>query len=62
MKKDYLYAVPLNNSDKKDNETCIYRHPDSVGKDYKQSVEFQTIHDMYKKRLENMDSRFIGIR
>lgn len=40
MKKDYLYAVPLNNSDKKDNETCIYRHPDSVGKDYKQSVEF----------------------
>ena len=62
MKKDFMYSVPLNNSDRKDNETSIYRHPDFVNKDFKESIEFNTIHDMFKKRLENINSKFIGVR
>lgn len=29
-----MYALPINNPDRKDNETSIYRHPDFVNKDY----------------------------
>ena len=62
MNKNFMYAVPTNNSDRKDNETSIYRHPDFVNKNYQDTVQFKTIHEMYKKRLENLNSKFLGVR
>ena len=62
MKKNFVYAVPLNNPDKKDNETSIYRHPEYLHKNYSENIQFQTIHDMYKKRLEDLNSKFMGVR
>lgn len=34
MDKNFTYAVPINNPDRRTNETPIYRHPDFVNKDY----------------------------
>lgn len=38
MDKNFMYAVPINNPDKKDNETSVYRHPDFVDKDFKDTI------------------------
>lgn len=45
------YAVPLNNEDKKPNETSIFRHPDAVGKDLASFTKFKTIQEIYKFRF-----------
>ena len=34
MTKKILYAVPINNKDKKQNETSIYRAPEMVNKNF----------------------------
>lgn len=46
-----VYAVCLKNDDKKPNETHIYRHPFSVGKDLWQLSKVSTLHDIYKWRF-----------
>ena len=57
-----MYALPISNQDKKQNETYIYRHPDFVNKDYLSTVPYKTIHDYYKQRLNNLNNKFIGER
>ena len=49
---ELIYAVSTNNSDKKSNETHIFRHPESLGKDLYAPCEFRTLHDVYARRLK----------
>ena len=58
------YAIGINNEDKKDNESQIYRNPKSVGRDlFNHKTEFQTIHDIYRSILkDHKDSEFLGRR
>lgn len=48
----FKYAVAINNPDKKENETSIYRHPEMVNKDFADQVQNLTLQDAYKKRME----------
>lgn len=44
------YAIPIDNPDKKDNETCIYKSPETVNEDlFKMKFQYNTIHDMYNE-------------
>ena len=58
------YALGMNNEDKKNNESQIYRHPTSKDRDlFTHKPEFETMHEMYKAILEkNSDSEFLGRR
>ena len=48
--KEVNYAVPIENEDKRDDETYIYRAPESVGKDLNMyGEEFNTLHNLYKQ-------------
>lgn len=51
MDKNFKYAIPINNQDRQQNETSIYRHPDFVSRDYRETIPYTTIHQMFKKRL-----------
>ena len=58
------YNVSTNNKDKKDNESHIYRSPNSLGVDlFAEPKKFKTMHDFYKRTLENhANSPFLGTR
>jgi len=55
--KEINYAIPINNPDRKPNETFIYRNAETVNidpKDFK--LEFKTLHDVYNKTFgSNLD-------
>lgn len=54
-----VYLTSVQNKDKKPNETCIFRHPFSVGKDLWKLSKVNTLQDIYKWRfIERSD--FIG--
>lgn len=57
------YSVPVNNIDKRPNETSIYRNPASVGRDiYNLQPEVQTLHDVLRHRFQNQENEFLGRR
>ena len=61
--KKIEYAVSINNSDKKDNESYVYRHPESLNRDLeKQTMEnTSSLQDIIKRlNQENPDRKFIG--
>ena len=62
--KEIDYAIPINNPDRKPNETFIYRNPEYVNTDPKNfQVEFNTIQDIYRKVFNNkVDEPIIGYR
>lgn len=62
--KEINYAIPIDNPDRKKNETSIYRNPDTVNVDPKDyQMEFGTIHDIYKKTFKDkLDDNCIGLR
>lgn len=39
MENKLVYSVPINNKDRKDNETSIYRHPLSADKNLESFVD-----------------------
>lgn len=51
MEKNFSYAIPINNKDKADNESSIYRHPDAVNKPLESFVSLSTLHNAYTKAL-----------
>ena len=51
MNKNFQYAIPLNNKDKKENESSIYRHPSAVNKELESFVSLTTLHNAYNKAL-----------
>merc|ERR1711976_477027 len=59
-----VYAVGMNNKHKKENESQIYRHPDSVDRDlFNYKPKYRTFHDLYKHILkENPKKEFLGKR
>ena len=62
-KEERIYSIPINNSNRKDNETVIYRHPLAVGKElFKPDREIKTLHDSYLKSLNNPQNDFLGYR
>lgn len=62
-KKNLLYAVCTDNSDKKDNETHIYRHPEVVGQDlWALNASVFTIHDIYRTAFQDPQKQSIGRR
>lgn len=62
MKPTVLYATPVNNEDRKENETSIYRDPKQVNKDWSQTLPISTIHDCFKKNLEKPHNKMFGYR
>ena len=62
MKKNFLYSIPIHNKDKKENETSIYKHPLVIKKNWEDVYKKQTIHDNYKKLLENPNLELLGFR
>ena len=58
------YNVSTNNSDKKNNESHIYRHPSSLGADLSTlNGDMKTIHDVYKKAKNHFSNEaFLGTR
>lgn len=59
-----LYCEPLNNIDKKPNETSIFRHPKSLRADLNRfSEKYPTIQSVYKNRLsETANDQCFGRR
>ena len=50
---NWVYSVCTNNPDKKEDETHIYRHPSSIGKDLSTLVtKYSSIQDFFKERFE----------
>ena len=62
MDKNFTYAIPINNPDRKPNETSIYRHPDFVSRNYAETIPYKTIHEMFRKRLQDPTSDLLGVR
>ena len=63
--KEIDYAIPINNPDRKPNETYIYRNPDCVNVDPKDfKLEYSSIHDIYKNTFlfDNLNAPCIGYR
>ncbi len=63
--KPIKYMVPIQNKDKKENETFIYRHPKTVNYDlFNFEEDIKTLHDVYIKRfkLEDENEPCIGRR
>lgn len=58
------YNVSTNNSDKKPNESHIYRSPNALGIDlFAENKKLKTMHDFYRHALENNgNSPFLGTR
>lgn len=54
-----VYSIPINNPDKKPNETSIYRHFEMVNKKFDQH-EGLTLIDGFRDRLKHPDKDFIG--
>lgn len=62
-KKELIYCLPINNDDKKQNETSIYRHPDVLDKDiWNLNPSLHTIHDIYRAAFQDPDKHVIGRR
>ena len=58
------YAVPIENADRKANETFIYRNPDGLDLDLNNfDTKLKTIHDIYKKMFnDGLNEDCIGYR
>ena len=50
--KEIIYAMSTNNQDKAANETHVYRHPGSIGKDLNTLSPVHTLHEVYNSRLK----------
>ena len=58
-----LYAVSMQNADKKDNESHVYRHPDAVDCDiWNLKPQLKTIHDAYRVAFEKPNRQILGRR
>ena len=62
--KNIIYALSIDNKDKKDNESHIYRAPESLELDLNNyPLEFKTLHDAYRSTFnENPDAECMGYR
>lgn len=58
------YALPINNPDRKPNETSIYREAQSTHIDpHNIKAEYSTVHDIYRKTFnDKLDDNCIGAR
>ena len=56
MNNKNLYCISTENKDKQPNETHIYKHPMAIGKNPEFFLECHTLHDIYRKALENPNS------
>lgn len=56
------YSVNTNNSDKKNNETHIYRSPLALNKSLESFLECTTIHQIYNKCLQKPQLPLLGKR
>ncbi len=59
---EIVYAQPINNKDKADNETSIYRSPEMIGVDWEGQMEVTTLHEVYKKRMQSPQDPLLGSR
>ena len=59
--KDLIYAKSIQNKDKRDNETFVYRHLDMVGKEFT-VYKGKTMHEIYKNRQRKPYNRYLGNR
>lgn len=48
--KTWYYALPMNNKDKKDNETFIYWSPNNFDKELDFKIKGKTMHDYIIER------------
>lgn len=62
--REIHYAIPINNPDRKSNETSIYRNPQTPNIDVKDfKTEYNTIHDVYNKTFGfKEDDNCVGSR
>lgn len=60
--KTGFYALPLNNKDKKDNETCIFRSSCNFDKELDYKTKGKTMHDFIIERQKNKDFLLLGER
>ncbi len=62
MTKKLVYSISTNNQDKKDNETHVRCAPNMLNKNFLDTLKFQTMHDIYRKRMSEPTSRCLGQR
>lgn len=58
----FVYAVSVNNSDKKENETHIFRHPDAVHKDIFSCETVKTLQEVLEHRFKKLNELYLGYR
>jgi long-chain acyl-CoA synthetase len=59
---NFKYCYPINNHDRKENETFIYRNQLTIGKNWEEMYSIKTLHLIYKTLLETPDLEILGYR
>lgn len=62
MEKNFLYSIPIKNNEKKPNETYIYKNPLVKEIEWNKLYKKRTLHETYKKLLEDPNLEMIGYR
>lgn len=60
--ESFLYALPIQNKDRRRNETFVYRSPFNLNKELGYATKNKTVFDFIEERMRNKDEILLGER